>query len=147
MRIVLDTNIVLSTLPWQGTPHHLLAVIRQQSGVQLYSSTALLEELADVLIRASATKRLALIGRSTREVLADYVEVTEWVEPVDVPRVVAGDADDGKELARGLLEGLILKHQAKQSVARAAARSAPAPAKVAVSKKATKRAAQAGSNR
>jgi transcriptional regulator with XRE-family HTH domain len=34
------------------------------------------------------------------------------------------DAED-KELARGLLEGLILKHQAKQSVARAAARAAP----------------------
>jgi transcriptional regulator with XRE-family HTH domain len=33
------------------------------------------------------------------------------------------DAED-KELARGLLEGLILKHQAKQSVARAAARAA-----------------------
>ena len=42
MRIVLDTNIVLSALLWQGTPHHLLAAIRQQPGVQLYSSTALL---------------------------------------------------------------------------------------------------------
>ena len=39
--------------------------------------------------------------------------------------------DEDKELARGLLEGLILKHQAKQSVMRQAARSAPAPAKVA----------------
>lgn len=35
--------------------------------------------------------------------------------------------EEDKELARGLLEGLILKHQAKQSVARAAARAAPAP--------------------
>ncbi len=62
MRIVLDTNVVLSALLWRGTPHHLLAAIGQRSSIQLYSSTALLEELADVLTRPSATKRLALIG-------------------------------------------------------------------------------------
>lgn len=99
MRIVLDTNIVLSALLWQGTPHHLLATIRQQPGVQLYSSTALLEELADVLTRASAAKRLVLIGKSAREVLADYVEAIELVEPIDVPRVVAGDVDDDQVIA------------------------------------------------
>ena len=47
MRIVLDTNVVLSALLWRGTPHHLLATIGQRSSIQLYSSTALLEELAD----------------------------------------------------------------------------------------------------
>ena len=99
MRIVLDTNIVLSALLWQGTPHHLLAAIRQQPGVQLYSSTALLEELGDVLTRASAAKRLVLIGKSAREVLADYVEVIELAEPIDVPRVVSGDVDDDQVIA------------------------------------------------
>jgi len=44
--------------------------------------------------------------------------------------------EEDKELARGLLEGLILKHQAKQSVARAAARNAPAPARKATAKRA-----------
>lgn len=50
--------------------------------------------------------------------------------------------DEDKELARGLLEGLILKHQAKQSVARAAARAAAptAPARKAPGKRATARA-------
>lgn len=71
MGIVLDTNVVLSALLWRGTPHHVLAAIGQRSSIQLYSSTALLEELADVLTRPSATKRLALVGRSAREVLAD----------------------------------------------------------------------------
>lgn len=46
------------------------------------------------------------------------------------------DAED-KELARGLLEGLILKHQAKQSMARQAARNVPP---IGRSKPATKRA-------
>lgn len=99
MRIVLDTNIVLSALLWQGTPHHLLAAIRLQPGVQLCSSTALLEELVDVLTRASTARRLALIGKTAREVLADYVEAIELVEPAEVPRVVAGDADDDQVIA------------------------------------------------
>jgi len=99
VRIVLDTNVVLSALLWHGTPHHLLAAIGQRPSTQLYSSTALLEELADVLTRPSATKRLALIGRSAREVLADYVEAIELVEPASVPRVVAGDVDDDQVIA------------------------------------------------
>ena len=99
VRIVLDTNVVLSALLWPGTPYHLLAAIGQRSSIQLYSSTALLEELADVLTRASAAKRLALIGRSAREVLADYVEAIELVEPASVPRVVVGDVDDDQVIA------------------------------------------------
>lgn len=99
MRIVLDTNVVLSALLWCGTPHHLLAAIGQRHGVQICSSTALLEELADVLTRPSASKRLALIGKTAREVLADYVEIIELVEPASVPRVVAGDIDDDQLIA------------------------------------------------
>jgi len=99
VRIVLDTNIVVSALLWRGTPHQLLVTIRQQPRVQLYSSTALLEELADVLTRASASKRLGLIGRTAREVLADYLEAVELVEPVSVPRVVPQDADDDQVIA------------------------------------------------
>ena len=102
MRIVLDTNVVLSALLWRGTPHHLLATIGQRSSILLYSSTALLEELADVLTRPSATKRLALIGRSAREVLADYVEAIELVEPASVPRVVVADVDDDQVIAAAI---------------------------------------------
>jgi len=102
VRIVLDTNVVLSALLWRGTPYRLLATIGQRSSIQLYSSTALLEELADVLTRPSATKRLALIGRSAREVLADVVEAIELVEPASVPRVVVGDVDDDQVIAAAI---------------------------------------------
>ena len=89
MRIVLDTNVVLSALLWRGTPHHLVAAIGKRHGVQICSSVALLEELADVLTRPSASKRLALTGKTARDVLADYVEIIDLVEPASVPRVVA----------------------------------------------------------
>jgi uncharacterized protein len=99
VRIVLDTNVVLSALLWRGTPYRLLEAIGQRSSSQLYSSTALLEELTDVLTRPSAIKRLALIEKTAATVLADYVEVIELVAPTTVPRVVPGDIDDDQVIA------------------------------------------------
>jgi len=57
VRIVLDTNVVLSALLWRGTPYRLLDAIRNRSEARLFSSPALLDELAEVLTRPSATKR------------------------------------------------------------------------------------------
>lgn len=99
MRIVLDTNVVFSAVLWQGTPHQLLATIQQRGDIQLITTTALLEEFADVLSRPSATKRLAMIGRSAREVLTDYVEATALIEPSEVLRVVVHDTDDDQVIA------------------------------------------------
>jgi putative PIN family toxin of toxin-antitoxin system len=102
VRIVLDTNVVLSGLLCQGAPYRLLEATRLQENVQIYSSPTLLEELADVLTRPSATKRLALIGKTAREVLTDYVEATDLVEPIDVPRVVPNDPDDDQVIAAAI---------------------------------------------
>ena len=91
--------MVFSGLLWQGPPYRVLEWVRQQLNMQLFSSAAPLEELANVLTRPAATKRLALIGKSAREVLADYVEVVDLVEPVEVPRVVPNDPDDDHVIA------------------------------------------------
>ena len=50
------------------------------------------------------TKRLAAIGKSAPQVLTDYLEAIELVEPVDVPRV-ARDPDDDHVLACALAAG------------------------------------------
>jgi putative PIN family toxin of toxin-antitoxin system len=99
VRIVLDTNAVLSALLWRGTPYRLRDAIQQRSSTQLYGSTALLEELTDVFTRPSATKRLALIDKTAATVLADYVDVIELVAPTTVSRVVPGDIDDDQVIA------------------------------------------------
>lgn len=70
MRLVLDTNTVLSALLWRGTPYRLLQAIRHQHpSLQLYSSPVLLEELTDVITRPSFTQRLDSIGKTVRQVL------------------------------------------------------------------------------
>ena len=99
MRIVLDTNVVLSALLWRGTPYHLLQSIRRSEHVLLFSSVALLTELAEVLVRPALATRLILIGREAHELLADYVDAVELVAPSSVPRVVAADVDDDQVIA------------------------------------------------
>lgn len=105
MRIVLDTNVVLSALLWRGTPYQLLDAIRSRSEAKLFTSPALLDELAEVLTRSAATKRLAVIGKSAREVLADSVEAAQVVEPEQVPRLVPEDADDDQVIAAAIAAG------------------------------------------
>ena len=99
MRLVLDTNVVFSGLLWQGPPYRVLEMVRRHPNLLLFSSAALLEELADVLTRPAASKRLALIGKRAREVLADDVEVVDLVDPIEVSRVVLNDPDDDHVIA------------------------------------------------
>lgn len=102
MRIVLDTNVVISALLWRGTPYQLLTLIRAQSEHQLFSSPVLLEELAGVLTRTAITKQLALIKQSAQSVLVDYTAAVALVEPLTVPRIVHADPDDDHVLACAL---------------------------------------------
>ncbi len=99
MRLVLDTNVVLSALLWRGTPYRLFEAIRRQEKVRLFASLVLLEELAEVLIRPVPSRRLALLGYTAQEVLADYVEIVDLVTPGATPSVVAADADDDHVIA------------------------------------------------
>ena len=102
MRLVLDTNTVLSALLWRGTPYRLLEAIRKQyPTLQLYSSPVLLEELTDVIGRPTFSQRLTAVGKTVREVLADYIEIVDLVEPTEIPQVVR-DPDDDHVLACAL---------------------------------------------
>jgi len=99
MRLVLDTNTLISALLWRGTPHHLLHAIRARPNLQLYSSPALFEELADVLMRASLRKQLGVIGKQANEVLQDYAAVVQLIEVEPLAEPVCRDPDDDAVLA------------------------------------------------
>jgi uncharacterized protein len=99
VRIVLDTNVVLSALLWRGTPYVLLEAIRIHPTIRLFTSATLLRELAEVLTRPMPGRRLALIGKSSREVLTDYVDAVDLVSPVSPPPAVSADADDDHVIA------------------------------------------------
>lgn len=79
VRVVLDTNVVVSALLWRGTSYRLLEAIRQRPDVLLFTAAPLIEELAAVLARPMAAKRLALMGASARQVLLDYTQAADWL--------------------------------------------------------------------
>jgi putative PIN family toxin of toxin-antitoxin system len=105
LRIVLDTNVVLSALLSRGTPYRLLHIIRQREDIKLFSSEMLLEELADVLTRPGPARRLELVNAKARQMLADYVEAVDLVTPLATPRTVPDDPDDDHVIAAAIAAG------------------------------------------
>lgn len=94
MRLVLDTNVVVSAALWRGAPYRLLELLRPRGDlISMFASAAMLEELAEVLVRPAMTHRLAAISRTPADVLRDYVTLVEVVEPASL-RAVARDPDD-----------------------------------------------------
>jgi uncharacterized protein len=99
VRLVLDTNVVVSALLWRGTPFRLLEAVRLGERDHLFASPALLEELGDVLTRPAQAGRLARIGMTPHEALAVYIDAIELVRPLQVPRVIEADPNDDHVLA------------------------------------------------
>lgn len=98
MRVVLDTNIVVSALVWGGLPFRLLK-FGQLGDIEIVSSPVLIEELADVLGRAHLAQRIEAQGLSVIDVVAQYQSFTKLVIPKIVPAIIAADPDDDHVLA------------------------------------------------
>lgn len=102
MRLVLDTNVLLSGLVWQGTPSRLLRVISNDKNLRLLMSSTLLDELADVLTRDKLRKKLLSIEQSAEKLLGDLKGIVEMVAVTIVERVITADPDDDQVLAAAL---------------------------------------------
>jgi hypothetical protein len=61
MRVILDTNVWISALLFQGIPRQLL-ILAEAGQIQIYTSEALLEELDDVLKYPKLQKRIQQLG-------------------------------------------------------------------------------------
>lgn len=98
MRLVLDTNVVLSALLWGGTPYRLLQ-LAEEGELQLYTSPELAAELCEILERPHLAARLAEKGASSNTITELYLEFARAVTPLSVPRVVPDDPDDDHVIA------------------------------------------------
>lgn len=98
MRLVLDTNVVVSALVWGGVPYTLIETAAA-GDIELVTSPALLAELRDVLGRAHLALRLAAQRSSVKQAIGFYGELAISVSPLATPRVVPGDVDDDHVIA------------------------------------------------
>jgi len=101
LRLVLDTNVVVSGLLWGGHSRHLLESALDNT-VALYSSPILVDELSKTLQYAKLTKRITALGATAQALVAHYSAMVTLVEPQEVARVIAQDADDEQVLACAL---------------------------------------------
>lgn len=98
LRLVLDTNIVVAGLLWNGPPRRLLQAA-SDGEVELFSSAVLLDELAHTLGYSKFSARIESFGTGIATLVAQYTTLVSLVTPASVPRLVAGDADDDQVIA------------------------------------------------
>jgi putative PIN family toxin of toxin-antitoxin system len=98
MRLVLDTNIVISGLFWGGNPAGLLDAA-QLGEIEIFTSRPLLAELARILQRWKFADVIAASGLSIEELVLGYAELATVVEPAPIAPTIAADADDDQVLA------------------------------------------------
>lgn len=98
MRIVADTNTVLSGLLWQGPPRRLIDLARERA-ITLCTSVVLLAELAEVIARDKFAHRVLVAGLSAAELVDDYRRLAQLIEPRALSAAISRDPDDDHVLA------------------------------------------------
>jgi len=98
-RLVLDTNVVVAGLLWSGPPRRLLQWAIDGRLVELFSSSALIDELAQTLKYPKFAARMQAHGAGAAQLVSQYSALVSIVTPAHVPRVVPDDADDDHVIA------------------------------------------------
>ena len=98
MRLVLDTNTVVSGLLWHGAPHQLLAS-KHKRNIIFFSCQELLDELAGILRQPKFIPRLTILGKDAGIALDDYYNLVTLVKIQPLAHPISRDPDDDIVLA------------------------------------------------
>ena len=101
MRVVLDTNTVVSGFLWGEAPRALIDAAMDER-IELFTCAALIEELAGILPRQKFAQRLAEKQLSIPALIERYSALAEIVEPASLSGPVSPDPDDDVVLATAL---------------------------------------------
>jgi len=102
-RLVLDTNVVVAGMLWDGPPRRLLQMAIEGDAVLLFSSPILLDELVRTLSYAKFAARIDSFATDIATLVAHYTALVRVVTPSSVPRVVPDDADDDHVIATAVV--------------------------------------------
>ncbi len=101
VRVVADTNTVVSGVLYQGAERRLLDGARS-GRIALYTSAVLLDELADVLPRSRFNTRVLASKLSVRQLVRRYARLATRIIPAEINPVIIEDPDDDAVLACAL---------------------------------------------
>ena len=98
MRAVIDTNVLVSALLWNGPPHALMANVREGL-LEIAISPVLLAELSTVIGRSKFNAILVRAESTREQILTEIRNLAEVIEPPPFPQPVCRDPDDDAVLA------------------------------------------------
>jgi putative PIN family toxin of toxin-antitoxin system len=101
VRIVIDTNVLLSAFLWGGTPQRLIEQVHANT-VELVISPELLAEFANVIARPKFATILARTTRTSERILAELRTLADTVVAPPLPQPVCRDPKDDIVLACAL---------------------------------------------
>jgi uncharacterized protein len=101
VRVVLDTNLLVSGVIASGLPRRLVDGAKAGE-FELCTSEVLLAELLDVLERDKFAQRLSQAGLTPQGIVDDLRRLAVVVLPDATPRVVPTDPDDDHVIAAAL---------------------------------------------
>ncbi len=98
MRVVLDTNTIISAILWGGIPWQVYQSALSEQYI-LLSSEILLDELDKVLRRPKFIPMLSAVNKSVDAVVTAHRNIVESVTPVELSPDVVRDPKDRAILA------------------------------------------------
>lgn len=101
MKVVLDTNTIISALFWKGAPRQVLDLARFGK-ITLFTTPELLAELSNILERDKFAQRLVMAKVTVDELVYGYAALSRVIRPVKIQPVIAADPDDDRVLACAL---------------------------------------------
>ena len=101
MKLVVDTNVLVSAFLWKGTPGQLIELAGEKE-CRLFTSRVLIDELAEVLQRKKLTKQVQATGFTAAQMLRNYQKLATTVTARRLAQQVSRDADDDAVLACAL---------------------------------------------
>lgn len=101
MRVLLDTNVVVAGLLWNGLPRRLLDLAFDEA-MTLYCSQALLDELLHTLQYPKFNKRIAGHETTAHALASLYAASVTLVTPALILPTIEHDPDDDAVLACAL---------------------------------------------
>lgn len=93
MRVVADTNIMVSGLLWRGRPRQILDAARD-GVIELFTSAALLDELEEVLTREKFAALLEAANVTAHELVLGYAALATVIAVEEIGPVILADPDD-----------------------------------------------------
>ena len=100
-RWVVDTNVLVSAFLWRGTPGRVIELAGEKE-VQLFTSRALLDELAATLAKKKLARYVAATGLAADQMLVSYRRIATLVTARQLDVQVSRDLDDNAVLACAL---------------------------------------------